>query len=92
MSIFENAKKLNIEDLKDATGGYVYENPRTGLWNVVDVRNGKVVAAYASEEEANKLNKSYGYARGCGTIDEGILEHLRNYYGITEEEQFGEFY
>ena len=56
------------------------------------MRNGKVVAAYASEEEANKLNKSYGYARGCGTIDEGILEHLRNYYGITEAEQFGEFY
>ena len=46
MAILENAEMLNEEELKNASGGYVYENPRTGLWNVIDVRTGKVVAAF----------------------------------------------
>ena len=92
MAISENAKKLNEEELKDANGGYLYQNPRTGLWNVVDGRNGRVVAAYASEAEANRLNKINAYEKGMGTVSEGILEHLRQQHGITVEEQFGEFY
>ena len=92
MAILENAEMLNEEELKNASGGYVYENPRTGLWNVIDVRTGKVVAAFKTEEEAQKLNKKNLYEMGNGTISDGIVEHLRNYYGLTEEEQFGEFY
>ena len=47
---------------------------------------------FKTEEEAQKLNKKNLYEMGNGTISDGIVEHLRNYYGLTEEEQFGEFY
>ncbi len=89
MGIIEN--KLNEEDLKKVNGGYIYLNPETNVWYVIDVNTGKAVSSFEKKEDAEKLNKKNCWEMGMGEIDGAHLEWLRNHYGLTKEEQFGEF-
>lgn len=49
MDVLHHAKKMDEEELKDVNGGYLYFNWRSGLWNVLDGRTGKVVAEFETK-------------------------------------------
>ena len=76
MAIFENAKKLNEEELKDASGGYIYNHMGdTYGWEVIDDNTGEVIDRNFHRSAAEEYCRAHGINPARITWEE--LEKLR---------------
>ena len=83
MAIFENAKKLENEELKDVNGGYIYDTGEVFIGNgtfllsleVIDDKTGEVIQEARSYSEANSICKEKGLS--TKEIDWDQLSSLR---------------
>ena len=81
MAIFENAKKLENEELKDVNGGAIYVPFGTGKYEVIHDVTGEQLAVFDNRASANE----YCQMNGLSTVYIGLddINRMRADNGIS---------